>query len=376
MHVCMLTDYFLPYILGGTEKAVYELGRQLVRRGCQVTVVTLNTNRVEGHGLIEGMNIYRLPAFSVTNLIGAQLTLSPIALFGVHRIVKNVRPDIVHAHNLYFQLTMVAPFIRSLTHVPLVTTLHLPKMTYNRFLLDSLIDIYQDVVGDLIIRSSDRLIAVSQFVMNHAIADLNVPPSKIALIPNGVDTVSYSLGDQKPSNPVVTYIGRLIGNKGPQYLVEAGLDILKNHPDTDIYIIGDGPLKERLVQRVASLKLEDRIHILGSIPDILPILRMTTVFVRPSLTEGMSLAVLEAMTYGLPVVASNVGGNAEVVENGVNGYLVPPADAKALAEVVGSLLDNRELASAMGENARKTVQKLYDWERIAEQTLELYTSLA
>jgi len=372
----MLTDYFLPYILGGTEKAVYELGRQLVRRGCQVTVVTLNTNRVEGHGLIEGMNIYRLPAFSVTNLIGAQLTLSPIALFGVHRIVKNVRPDIVHAHNLYFQLTMVAPFIRSLTHVPLVTTLHLPKMTYNRFLLDSLIDIYQDVVGDLIIRSSDRLIAVSQFVMNHAIADLNVPPSKIALIPNGVDTVSYSLGDQKPSNPVVTYIGRLIGNKGPQYLVEAGLDILKNHPDTDIYIIGDGPLKERLVQRVASLKLEDRIHILGSIPDILPILRMTTVFVRPSLTEGMSLAVLEAMTYGLPVVASNVGGNAEVVENGVNGYLVPPADAKALAEVVGSLLDNRELASAMGENARKTVQKLYDWERIAEQTLELYTSLA
>lgn len=376
MHVCMLTDYFLPYILGGTEKAVYELGRQLVRRGCQVTVVTLNTNRVEGHGLIEGMKVYRLPAFSVTNLIGAQLTLSPIALFGVHRIVKNVRPDIVHAHNLYFQLTMVAPFIRSLTHVPLVTTLHLPKMTYNRFLLDSLIDIYQDVVGDLIIRSSDRLIAVSQFVMNHAIADLNVPPSKIALIPNGVDTVSYSLGDQKPSNPVVTYIGRLIGNKGPQYLVEAGLDILKNHPDTDIYIIGDGPLKERLVQRVASLKLEDRIHILGSIPDILPILRMTTVFVRPSLTEGMSLAVLEAMTYGLPVVASNVGGNAEVVENGVNGYLVPPADAKALAEVVGSLLDNRELASAMGENARKTVQKLYDWERIAEQTLELYTSLA
>jgi glycosyltransferase involved in cell wall biosynthesis len=376
MHVCMLTDYFLPHVLGGTERAVYELGRQLVRKGCEVSVVTLNTNRVETHSLIEGMRIHRLPAISITKLIGAQLTLSPMSFFWVHRLVNSVHPDIIHAHNLYFQLTMIAPFIRGLEHVPLVTTLHLPKMTYNRILLDSLIRGYEDSVGDLIVKSSDRLIAVSQSVMKYAIEDLNVPPSKITFIPNGVAIDNCLLNDQKPSNPIVTYIGRLIENKGPQYLVEAGLEILSNHPDADNYIIGDGPLRKRLVQQVASLKLEDRIHILGSVPDVLPILQKTSVFVRPSLTEGMSLAILEAMTCGLPVVASNIGGNTEVVKNGVNGYLVPPADAKALAEVVGSLLDNRDLARAMGENARKTVQKLHNWERIAEKTLELYTSLA
>jgi len=371
----MLTDYFFPHVLGGTEKAVFELGKQLVRKGCQVTVVTLNTNRIRGRGQIEGMDIYRLPATSMTKLIGAQLSLSPVAPFVVHRIVRRVRSDIIHAHNLYFQLTMVAPFIKRLTHVPLVTTLHLPRMLYNRIPLDSFIDTYRATVGGLITRSSDKLIAVSRVVMKHAIADLRVPRQKIVFIPNGVDTHSYSPSDREATNPIVTYIGRLIENKGPQYLVEAGFDILKNHPDTRIYIIGDGPMKEKLSQQVGFLGLEDRIHILGSIPDIRPILQMTTVFVRPSLTEGMSLAVLEAMASGLPVVASNIEGNAEVVKNGVNGYLVPPANPKALAEAVAFLLGNREIVRTVGKNARKTAEKLYDWSRIAEQTLEVYESL-
>ena len=375
MHICMLTDYFLPHLLGGTEKVTYELGKQLVRKGCQVTVVTLNTDRVEDYSRIEGMNIYRLPAISVTKLIGAQLTLSPLALFGVHRIVEKVRPDIIHAHNLYFQLTMVAPFIKRLMHVPLVTTLHLPKMVYNRILLDSLIGVYKWVVGDLVIRSSDKLIAVSRTVMKHVIEDLGTPSSKIVVIPNGVDMGVYLPNAQRGKDIIVTYIGRLIANKGPHFLVQAAPDILKNHPEVHFYIIGDGPLKDKLIKDVMFRKLEDRFHFFGSVPDVLPFLRASTVFVRPSLTEGMSLAVLEAMACGLPIVASDVEGNAEIVENAVNGCLVPPADSKALAEAVGFLLGNREVANTMGKNARKTAERLYDWKRIAEQTLEVYFSL-
>jgi len=371
----MLTDYFFPHMLGGTEKAVYELGRQLVRKGCYVTVVTLNTDRAEEHSQVEGINIYRLPAVPVTNLLGAQLTLSPAAPFRVTRIVERVRPDIVHAHNLYFQLTMIAPLIKRLIHVPLVTTLHLPKMMYNRFLLDSLISIYQRVVGDLIIRSSDRLIAVGQSVMKHAIADLGASSSKIAIIPNGVDTTVYLPSDPKGKDIIVTFIGRLIGNKGPHFLVEAASDVLKDFPEVRFYIIGDGPLKDELIKKVTFLKMKDRFHFFGSVPDVLPFLRETTVFVRPSLTEGMSLTVLEAMACGLPVVVSNVEGNAEIVENRVNGYLVTPANSKALAEAIIFLLSNPGSASAIGKNARKTAERFYDWERIAEQTLKVYASL-
>lgn len=376
MHICLLTDYFFPHLLGGTEKVVFELGRQLVRKGCQVTVVTLNTDRVESHSQVEGMNIYRLPAISVTKLIGAQLTLSPLALFRLHRIVKRIRPDIIHAHNLYFQLTMVAPFMKRLAHVPLVTTIHLPQMVYNRILLDFSIRFYQTVVGNLIIRSSDKLVAVSQTVMRHVIEDLKPHPSKIVVIPNGVDTDVYMPNAQKGEDIIVTYVGRLIANKGPHYLVQAAPDILKDHPEVHFYIIGAGPLRNELLKRATFRKIVDHFHFFGSVHDVLPFLRATTVFVRPSLTEGMSLAVLEAMACGLPIVASNVLGNAEILEDGVDGYLVPPADSKALAKAISFLLANREVASALGKNARKTVERLYNWKTIAEKTLEVYTSLA
>lgn len=289
--------------------------------------------------------------------------------------MERVRPDIVHTHNLYFQLTMVAPFLKRFAHVPLVTTLHLPKMVYNRILLDSLINVYQRVLGKLIVQSSDRLIAVSRSVMKHAIEDLGAPSFKTFVIPNGVNTRAYLPNTHKGKDVIVTFIGRLIGNKGPNYLIRAAPSILKNHPEVHFYIIGEGPLKDKLIKIATLRKLKDRVHFFGSVPDVLPFLQETTVFVRPSLTEGMSLTVLEAMACGLPIVASNVEGNVEIIDNGKTGYLVPPADSKALAEAIIFLLDNRKIASEIGRSARKKTEKFYDWEQIADQTLKIYLSL-
>lgn len=375
MHVCMLTDYFLPHMLGGTEKAVYEIARRLVRRGHRITVLTLDVHGYEPHSEIEGIDIYRLPAVSVTKLVGAQLTISPFSLIRASRIIRAVRPDIVHAHNLYFSLTAIAPTIKRLSRLPLLTTLHLPKMRYNKTLLDIAIQIYQNTIGRLIIGSSDKLIAVSESVMMHAIKDLKASSSKVIRIPNGVDTSAYLPGNQRHKNAIITYTGRLIRNKGPQHLIQASPDILKAHPEAQIYIVGEGPLKDKLMRQVTSQKLEDNIHFLGNISDILPILQATTIFVRPSLTEGMSLAILEAMACGLPVVASNIEGNAEIIDNGKTGCLVPPTDSKALAETIEFLLSYPKMASEIGENARKKAEKFYDWERIAYQTLEVYLSL-
>lgn len=375
MHVCMLTDYFLPYMFGGTEKAVYEISRRLVIRGHRVTVLTLDVHGCETHSQVEGMDIYRLPAISITKLVGAQLTVSPFSLLRASRIIRSICPDIVHAHNLYFNLTAIAPAIKRATRLPLVTTFHLPRMRYDKALLDTLIQIYQRAIGRLIVTSSDKLIAVSKSVLMHVIEDLKTPSSRIFHIPNGVDTRVYLPSNRRRKRIIITYIGRLIRNKGPQYLVRAGPDILKGHPEAQIHIVGEGPLKDNLMRQVKSRKLEDHIRFLGNVTDVLPILQETTIFVRPSLTEGMSLAILEAMACGLPVVASNVEGNAEIIDNGKTGYLVPPADSKALAEAVGFLLSDRRIIAEIGRKARKKAEKLYDWEQIADQTLEIYLSL-
>jgi len=375
MHVCMLTDYFLPHMFGGTERTVYEIGRRLVRRGHQVTVLTLDVHGYERHSQIKDMNIYRMPAVSLTKLIGAQLAISPFSLLTATRIVRSIRPNIIHAHNLYFNLTAIAPIIKHLSRTPLVTTLHLPKMKYGKPLLDLSIQIYQKTIGHLIVKSSDELIAVSRSVRTHAIEDLMVHPYKIALIPNGVDTNVFLPNNQSHQNTIITYIGRLIQNKGPQYLVQATPYILKYHPEARIYIVGEGPLKDELMRQVISQNLEDNVHFLGNVSDVLPVLQSTTIFVRPSLTEGMSLAVLEAMACGLPVVASNLEGNAEIIDNGETGYLVPPADSRALAEAISLLLDNHKIASQIGNNARKKTEEFYDWERVTDQTLKIYLAL-
>ena len=375
MHVCMLTDYFLPHMLGGTEKAVYEISRRLVRRGHRITVLTLDVHGHERCSKIEGIDIYRLPAISVTKLVGAQLTVSPFSLIKATRIIRSIRPDIVHAHNLYFNLTALAPIIKRISRLPLVTTLHLPRMQYNRKPLDISIQIYQKTLGRLIVKSSDKLIAVSRSVLTHAVEDLKAPSSRTIYIPNGVDTSVYLPRNQRHENAIITYVGRLIRNKGPQYLVQACPDIVKTHTEAQIYIVGEGPLRDKLMRQVTSQKLEDHVHFLGNVSDVLPILQATTVFVRPSLTEGMSLAILEAMACGLPVIASNVEGNVEIIDNGKTGYLVPPADSRALAEAIGFLLGNHKIANELGENARKKIEMFYDWEQITDQTLKIYLSL-
>jgi len=375
MHVCMFTDYFLPHLFGGTEKAVYEISRRLVKKGHQVTVLTLDVHGYERRSQVEGIDIYRLPAVSLTKVVGAQLTVSPLSVLRTSRIIRSVCPDVIHAHNLYFNLTAISSMVKRLTHLPLVTTLHLPKMQYDKPLLDTLIKFYQKTIGHLIVKSSDRLIAVSKSVLMHAIEDLKASPSGITLIPNGVDTSVFLPNDQRRKNAIVTFIGRLIRNKGPQCLIQASPDILKSHPEARIYIVGEGPLKDKLMHQVATQRLEDHIHFLSSVSDILPILQSTTIFVRPSLTEGMSLAILEAMACGLPVVASSVEGNVEIIDHGKTGYLVPPTNSKALAEAITFLLSNQKIASEIGENARRKIEKFYDWEHIADRTMEIYLSL-
>lgn len=372
MHVCMLTDYFLPHLLGGTEKTVYEIGRRIVRRGHRVTVLTLDVNGHERHSQVEGIEIYRIPGFSVTKFLGAQLTVSPSSLPEATRIIAMTQPDIIHAHNLYFNLTAIAPIIKNLQQLPLVTTLHLPKMVYGKALLDFLIQAYEKTIGQMVVQSSDRLIAVSRSVLTYAIADLKASGSKTVLIPNGVDTSVYRPSTKKPESPRITYIGRLVANKGPQYLVRAAPDIVRTHPEVRVQIVGEGPLKNMLMRQVESRGIEDHVQFLGNVRDVLPILQETTIFVRPSLTEGMSLAVLEAMACGLPVIASGVEGNAEIIDDQKTGFLVPPANSKSLVEAIVHLLNDRETAHETGRNARRKVEKLYDWQKIADLTLEVY----
>lgn len=372
MKILLLSDYFPPHSGGGVERVVYELGRRMAGLGHSVVVVTLNTAQAPEQELVEGMQVYRAPGFDLTRITGAQLALSPQAWPLVWRLASTERPDVIHAHNIFFHLSTVALAAKKRIKVPLVTTIHLAGVQQLGGAYGLLAGLYERTIGRMIVRASDRIIAVSDAVAHHA-RRLGASRASLVMIPNGVDTRRFRPSRSYTGPGVkVIFVGRLIFNKGPQFLLDAIPEVVKNQSDARFELVGDGPMRRELQHRVRRQGLNGRVGFLGHREDVEKLLMEADVFTRPSLLEGMPLTVLEAMACGLPVIATPVGGTAELVEDGVNGYLVEPGDSQQLAQRLCTLLADRDLRLEMGRHGRTLVEGRYDWDDITEKTLQVY----
>ena len=156
-------------------------------------------------------------------------------------------------------------------------------------------------------------------------------PPRCSLIANGIDTARFASAPAPPSgSPRIGCVARLSPEKGIDRLLEAFAGVLRQVPYARLAIAGDGPARGQLEARAHELTLGGAVEFLGYREDVSPVLGSLDLFVLPSLTEGIPLALLEAMAAGLPVIATAVGGVPEVVEDGTSGMLVPPGDAAAL----------------------------------------------
>ena len=209
-------------------------------------------------------------------------------------------------------------------------------------------------------RLADCVTAPAESVRRHVHAVERCRPKKIVVIPNGVDLERFR-GVQPASTaalelpgpgPILGSVGRLSPKKGQATLLEAAALVLRRRPDVTFVLVGDGPQRAELGAHAERLGLDGRLRFLGLVEDPIPLLPRMDIFVLPSHMEGMSNALLEAMAAGRPVVATNVGGNAEVVQDGVTGLLVPPRDPQRLAEALLTLLDDPARAAAMGAAGR------------------------
>lgn len=194
-----------------------------------------------------------------------------------------------------------------------------------------------------------QFVAVSAPLHHYLQTDIGVPPERLHLIPNGVDTTLFcpaQAGDAPPSgfpftrgeHWVISMVGRMVPIKNPLLLVEAFILLAASQaPGTQrmrLALVGDGELAQAAQQRLQAAGLQDRLWLPGVRADIAAILRATDCFVLPSLSEATSCTLQEAMACGLPIVATNVGGNADLLEHGRCGTLVPAEDAQALAAAI------------------------------------------
>ncbi|WP_339644746.1 TIGR03088 family PEP-CTERM/XrtA system glycosyltransferase [uncultured Porticoccus sp.] len=301
------------------------------------------------------------------------------------KTLRTLRPDVVHTRNLAsleMQLvTLLMPGIKRV-HGEHGRDIHDLDGTNKKYNL--LRKAMQPFVH--------RYIAVSRDLLQWLKHTVAIPEKKLRQIYNGVDAGKFSprqddtqLGDLAPPGllpenaVVVGTVGRLAEVKNQQLLIEAVGYLFTKRPilrgTLRLVLVGDGPLKLQLVDRVKQLGLSDVVWFSGDRNDVPVLMQLMDIFILPSLAEGISNTLLEAMASGLPVIATSVGGNVELIEEGVNGRLVPVNNVVAMADALAELVDDPTLRQSMGEKGLALVRTTFNWEKTVADYLAVYDTL-
>lgn len=346
--------------LGGPAQVVY-LMTGLKKLGHEATLVCPRGSSVADHARSAGLNVITVP-------LPSDLDLSFVPR--LYRVIKRTAPDIVHLHSRRGADVMGGIAAR-LAGAPAVVLSRRIDNPVRRGLLSSF------KYGPF----CDRIIAVSGGVRD-ALVKGGVDPAKITLVHSVADAKRYQkkgheadlraeFGLDETTN-VVAIIAQLIERKGHRFLFDAAPQILKRFPDTVFLVLGEGQTEKALREQASSLGISDKVIFAGFRSDIGEMLSITTVLVHPATMEGFANCVLQAMAAEVPVVVSAVGGMPESVHDGVNGYLIPPQDADAIAEAVVKLLADPELRARMGRDGRRIVEDRFCPERMVEGVLSVY----
>jgi len=231
--------------------------------------------------------------------------------------------------------------------------------------------------------NANLIVTISKYSLERLKKHYGIDEGKVRIVPNGVDIEKFKPTTDAVSakrqfglgaGPCVLFVGSLIPRKGLPFLVEAAKKIVRDLADVTFLIVGEGPLRTQLENNLKSSKLSGNFRFLGNLKeDVLSVLYgCADVFVLPSIQEGQGIVLLEAQACGKPVVAFDIGGVCEAVQNGTTGLLVERGNIDGLAEALLSLLSDSALRTRMGLAGRSFVAENYTWDLCAERMLKVY----
>lgn len=293
----------------------------------------------------------------------------------VRRVAAELKRRGVHVvHGYLFEGNLLAALVGRTARLPVTLVSKRSLDRYDR--LDRRIGAW------LSNQLADRVLVNAEAVRNVVIEHEWCSPRRIELIPNGValptnlDAPGPAAADEpdpRGEGPLVGMVGRLSWKKGYDHAIDAARLLAERIPGLRFDIVGDGPLRGTLEQRVRDAGLEGTVRFLGQRRDVADLMRRFDCFVLSSVIEGMPNALLEAMALGRPVVTTSAGGSAEVVVDGESGLIVPPGDPGALAAAVERVLGNPTLARALGTCGERRVRERFSLEAMLAAIDSLYT---
>ena len=349
---------------GGAQEHLYSLVTRMDHDRYDVSIVSLSPGSAVRKLLKAGFPVLVIDEVDDAIAVGA---------LAAH--LSEVRADVVHAH-MYRAETVATRAVLALKEIGhrrpyLVSTVHSSRVRH-----ESDKDVLRDLTPHM-----DQLIAVSRAI-ERKLLDEGRDTAPVTLIYNGVDLDRYdhqeaccTLPDEygmEPGSQIVGVVARLEPEKGHPTLLEAWPTVLRAVPDTYLLIVGEGSKRDALEAQARELRIAHRVVFTGRRDDVPAVTAALDVAVLPSYREAQGLTILEAMALSRPVVASDVGGIPEMIENGKTGLLVPPHDAEALADAIIRLLRNHPLADTLGRAGHDMVHDRFCIELMVSATQSIY----
>jgi L-malate glycosyltransferase len=358
-------------MIGGTETQAVELARRLAPQRYQVTIGCL---RREGP-LLERLKDTPVKIVEVDMGGGIDSPSGLLRIAKLARFLRQQRFQILHAHDLWSNIIGMAAAMLARTPVTLTSQRDLSH--------DAWYGTYRRRVLRFLQRRSSIVLTNAKAIRDGLIEQDHLPPDKVCVVYNGVDLERFRVpADRSQIFPgsdgtkLIVLVGNMITDvKGHGILISAALEIVRTHPQTQFVLVGDGAKRGEFEQHVKDSGLQSNFLFLGRRSDVPAILAGCDIAVLPSLAEGLPNAVLEYLAAGLPVVASALGGNLEIIQDGTTGLLVPPQDSQALAAALIRLLSDATLAARIAGAGRDYVEQNFSFDRLVADMEKLYTKL-
>lgn len=295
------------------------------------------------------------------------------AAWQLSRAIRQLQPEVIHAHDSHavamaaLALSITAPVPRPPIVVSRRLELRIANHSFSKWKYSQ----------------ADAFIATCESIADRLVKD-GIPRHKTRIVHDGVDvdwvrrlqTGHVHAEFFLPTGaPIVGTMTALLPHKGHRYLIDAAALVVRDVPDARFVIIGDGETRPQLEEQIRRLHLERHVFLAGLRSNALELVKGFDFFVLSSISEGMSLTLVDAMAASKPAVATNAGGIPEVVVDGRTGYLVPPRDPPAMAARIVELLENQGLRTTMGAAALARVRQHFTIERMVDGTVEVYRSL-
>lgn len=357
LQVCQPAD-------GGVANHVLSLSSALRERGWSVDVAC-STGALADELRRREITVYILP---LVREVSPPKDLA--ATLHLREIVSRGGYSLVHTHSA--KAGVVGRVAARIAGTPALYTPHAWSFLVSKASLERRL---YSAVEQALARVSDRIICVSAGELELGQATLRGSEKKLRLVPNGVEVPTRTRRRPADGKLVVGTIARLARQKGISYLIHAAEKVCAACDDVRFLVAGGGPDLYALQDEITARGLDERFRLVGPVDEPWEFLGQLDVFVMPSLWEGMPYVLLEAMGFGLPVVATDVGGVRDVITGEGSDMVVPPADPPALAEAILRYLDSPHLRETTGDAARWRIRSEFSQQQMIDRTLDVYSEV-